>query len=762
MIEPGRKEGSDISQCATEPIHVPGAIQPHGCLIAFDPASLVVLQVSNNLRGFLGVEAQALLRQSLGDVLPAAAIEQVQAVLAGHARPGTIPLRLPTGPMQATVHRHDGIGIIEIEPAELGDPVRGEESRISPAAAGARPFDLDAGIRFLAMQEDLPELLRVTADVISTLTGFDRVLVYQFDDDDHGEVVSEACAPDLPPYLGLHFPESDIPRQARELYRRNWIRTIPDRGYQPAPLVPPLRPDTGKPLDLSHALLRSVSPVHLEYLGNMGLQASMSVSLVVEGRLWGLISCGHRQPHPMPYRLRNACETIGRMVSLQIGALQTLELQRREAARARPMQSLAQALRHPEGHGLAGLPEQAADLLEIAAAAGASVISGKAVSSVGNCPDDATVLALSHWVSERAGHHGVFSTRQLPIDDSQWRSCAALASGVIAMVLPTPEHSCVLWFRPELVQTVTWGGNPNKPIVASGTSGATAAAEPRLHPRRSFAAWKQEVRGRSAPWGRAEHDAVTELRRSTIEIDLYRQVQREQEAVKARDDLVAVVAHDLRTPMSVVVMQAAVIQRLLLRDRSEETTQRLQASAQVIQRSGQRMTTLLNELLDLARIEAGRFEIAPSRQLPQQIIEDAYELLNPVCEAHGQTLVAHPAPAIHIRADPERLFQVLSNLISNASKFSPQDTQIDIKAAITVDGMCEFSVSDNGRGITPEKLPRIFERYWQERTSGHGAGLGLYIARGIVRAHGGSIRAESKVGEGTTISFTVPLDESAG
>jgi two-component system, chemotaxis family, sensor kinase Cph1 len=500
----------------------------------------------------------------------------------------------------------------------------------------------------------------------------------------------------------------------------------------------------------------------------MGLQASMSVSLLVDDRLWGLISCGHRQPRPMPYRLRTACETIGRMVSLQIGALQTLELQRREAQRARPMRALVEALRHPEDHGLAGLPAQAGPLLEIAAAAGASVISGETVSNIGQCPDDATVLALSHWVSERAGAAGVMSTRQLPLDDPRWEDCAARASGVLGMMLPTPAHSCVLWFRPELVQTVTWGGNPNKPIVATGesstvadTSGAAIPSEPRLHPRRSFAAWKQEVRGRSAPWGRAEHDAVSELRRSAIEIDLYRQVQREQAAVKARDDLVAVVAHDLRTPMSVVVMQAAVIERLLSRVRSEETTQRLRASAQVVQRAGQRMATLLNGLLDLARIEAGRFEVSASRQSAQEIIEDAYELLNPVCEAQGQELVAHPAPALEIHADPERLFQVLSNLIGNASKYSPDRARIEVKAAATTDGLCEFSVSDNGPGIGPEQLPRIFDRYWQERASGNGVGLGLYISRGIVEAHGGTIRAESQVGVGTTVSFTVPLYAAA-
>ncbi len=747
MILPIAPAGIALAQCATEPIHVPGSIQPHGCLIAFDPATLVVQQVSANAEAFFGIDAQALLRHPLHDMLGPGVVEAVGAALAAGSHSAGMRLRLPVGQMEATLHQHEGAAIMEIEPC-------------APGQGLGSSFDFDGGIRRIATQEQLQELLRVTAEVVRGLSGFDRVVVYRFDDDDHGEVVSEARADELPPYIGLHFPESDIPRQARELYRRNWIRTIPDGRYESALLLPPLRPDTGRPLDLTFAMLRSVSPIHLEYMANMGVQASMSVSLLVGGRLWGLISCGHRLPRAMPYRLRTACETIGRMVSLQIGAIQTLDLQRRKSAGAERMRSLVAALRHPDDHGLAGLPAQASAWLSIAEAGGASVVSGEAVTSVGDCPDDATVLALSQWVAERAGPDGVFWSRQLPLDEPRWAGCTRVASGALAMVLPTPLHSCVLWFRPELVHTVSWGGDPSKPLALED-DWSPAAPQPRLHPRRSFEAWQQEVRGRSAPWGPAEIDAVTELRRSAIEIDLYRQVQREQAAVKARDDLVAVVAHDLRTPMSVVVMQSAVIHRLLDKSGKEESTQRLRASAQVVQRAGQRMASLLNDLLDLAGIEAGRFEISTSSQAAGQIVEDAYELLQPICEARRQVLVAHPAPELRIRADPERLFQVLSNLITNASKFSPEGSEIHVKAARTAGGMCDFSVSDSGTGIGPDELPRIFERYWQERSHRGGVGLGLYISRGIVEAHGGHIRAASRVGQGTTISFTVPLDDVA-
>jgi signal transduction histidine kinase len=270
--------------------------------------------------------------------------------------------------------------------------------------------------------------------------------------------------------------------------------------------------------------------------------------------------------------------------------------------------------------------------------------------------------------------------------------------------------------------------------------------------------WKEEVRRRSVSWDAAEISAALDLRRSAIEIDLYRQVQREQEAVKARDDLVAVVAHDLRTPMSVVVMQAALIQRLLAQDASERG-QRLKASAQIVGRAGERMSSLLNDLLDLAKIEAGRFEIVPSRQSAALIVQDAYELLQPLCHAKQLTLFVHPAPDLPIRADPERLFQVLSNLIANAVKFSPEGSEIHLSVQQVTGNLCAFSVSDQGAGIPPEELPRIFDRYWQAKPARvGGSGLGLYISKGIIEAHGGTIRAESRLGHGTTMLFTVPLD----
>lgn len=751
----------DLDHCAQEPIHIPGAIQPHGCLLAFNPETLVVSQASANTAEILGVEVDVLLNRSLSGVLPPQAVQVLVATLSAPLPREPFPLDLAERRLTAVLHEQDRIAVMEVEASAEADP--------------HQQTTLDRLIRRFAVIDDLDELVRETVQIVRELTGFDRVMVYRFDADNHGQVIAEARSDDMDPFLGLNYPESDIPQQARELYLRNWIRTIPDRRYQPVPLVPTLRPDTKLPLDLSHSFLRSVSPVHLQYLANIGLQASMSVSLIVSGRLWGLISCGHPAPRAVPSRLRIACETVGRMLSLHIGSLEALDLQRKRAAKADVIRCLVDALRNAEPSGIGGLPSQPDLLLEVARADGAAVVSGESVTCIGACPDAATVLSLSRWVSERIDASGIYSTRQLGIDDPRWGECADLASGLLAILLPTPGCRGVLWFRPELVHTVDWGGNPNKPAepaetVAPRTPGASAepaalaapdasAAGARLGPRRSFELWKEIVRGRSAAWEPAELDAVQDLRRSAIEVDLQRQIEQEQAAVRARDELVAVVAHDLRTPMSVVVMQASVIQRLLAREASD-ASQRLQASAQIIQRAGQRMSTLLNDLLDLARIDAGRFDVAASTQNAAHIVQDAFELLHSICEARQQILVPQEVGDILVHADPERVFQVLANLVGNASKFSPEESRIHLSARRTATGMCEFLVRDEGRGISPDQIPKIFDRYWQaEQTSRGGAGLGLYISKGIVEAHGGTIRVESRIGHGTTIYFTVRLAE---
>src|ERR687890_279644 len=291
-----------LQRCADEPIAVPGAIQPHGALLAVTEPDLAVVVASANAADVLGTTPA-----SLADVLGSADLDRLRAGLAGD--PSEIdPLRVTVAGAEVdlVVHRADGLLLTEWE------PLAGAEQ--AGAVWHAR---LALVLQRLSASRTLDALTASLARDVRALTGFDRVMVYRFDPEWNGEVVAEDRRADLEPFLGLRYPASDIPAQARALYATNWQRLIPDATYRRVPLEPAANPVTGRPLDLSGAMLRSVSPVHLEYLANMGVVASMSVSLIDSGRLWGLIPCHHYAgAHRPSYTDRAAAEFLGRTASL--------------------------------------------------------------------------------------------------------------------------------------------------------------------------------------------------------------------------------------------------------------------------------------------------------------------------------------------------------------------------------------------------------------------------------------------------------------
>ena len=727
-----------LAECAQERIHTPGAVQPHGCLLAFDPASWLLTHVSANSQVFTGVPAKALLGRPVGSWMTTSGREDLERMLSSPEDTDNALLLLEgeSPSLIASVHRADDVVLLELELA-------------APQGDAKNHVDTSNALRQIAAAKELPALAGTTVAVVRALLKFDRVVFYRFRPDGSGEVVSEARAADMAPYLGLRFPESDIPRQARDLYLRNWVRAIPDARYEPSPLVADGRSDTGVPLDLSQAALRSVSPMHLAYLASMGVRGSLSASLIVNGRLWGLISCGHRSPLPLTPAARNTCETLARMVSTQIGALEVREIQRRHLSNLPAVRILEGAMRRGARHVFDALLDEPASLLELVNASGAAVMVDGHVATVGDCPALEDVRQIATWASGEADTQGLASSHHLSSVRHSWETFSHAASGVCAIVFPAPLRACLLWFRPELVRSVQWAG---KPALNQPADGKVSV----LGPDRSFAVWSETVRGRCDDWSEADEDVALHLRQIAIEIDLGHQLRRQKEAVQARDDLVAVVSHDLRTPMSVVAMQATIIQRVVAADPTE-ASQRLRTSAQTIQRAADRMNSLLQDLLDLAKIEAGRFQVHASAHSAHHILDDACGLLVSIADAKGVELVPEPCTDAQIRVDPERIFQVLANLIGNAVKFSSPGTRVSVGGALREDSY-QFHVVDQGIGIPADQRDRIFDRYWQAKQSpGTGAGLGLYISKGIVEAHGGVLRVESEPGQGAAFLFTVPL-----
>jgi chemotaxis family two-component system sensor kinase Cph1 len=732
----GREVAVDITNCDREPIHIPGAIQPHGVLLALREPDFIITQASENASTVFATDVSKILGAPLTSLLTADAFVAVREAVNGEHLAEANPLRLAVGgrSCDAILHRFQGVLILEIEPRVTAEPAE----RIH--------HPLRRVVSRLQAATSLADLLTAAAQGVRRVTGFERVMIYSFDEDGHGSVDAEAKTEGLDAYLGLHYPASDIPRQARELYLRNPIRSIPDARYTPVPLTPALRPDTGTPLDLSFAALRSVSPVHLEYLANMGIRASMSISLVVRDRLWGLISCAHHSgPHYVPYEVRSDCETVGRMLSLLIGAFADREIAMGRERRRPALDVLAAAMRSAND-ALEALLTQPHELFALLRINGAAVVS-EDVQSAGVVPPLNAIRAVSDWL-QGAGEPGVFTTDSVSIMAREFTAIKDTCSGVVSFVLPGPVPRRFIGFRPEILQTVDWGGNPRKPVEPDVTA--------TLHPRRSFALWREQVRLRSRRWSVLDREAAEELRRVVVEVDLEKQVEREQRAVRARDDLVAVVSHDLKNPLNVIQMQSVMLRNVAAQD-ADDRSARLRASLDRIQRSVGHMDALIHDLLDLARIEAGRFAVQRQIEPLDEVLAEALIILRPLAEAKGVLLQDEADGGLKVLADRERIFQVLSNVVGNAIKFTPSGGRIALRAHAE-HGYARLEVTDTGPGLTQEHASQVFNRYWQAaKTAREGTGLGLYISKGIIEAHGGRIWVERPEQGGAAFMFTLPL-----
>ncbi|HEU4537666.1 MAG TPA: ATP-binding protein, partial [Polyangiaceae bacterium] len=696
---------------------------------------------------WLGRAPAALLGRPLAELVDAASLATFEAAAALGDPRAACPLKLvfstPAGPatFDGVMHRAAGGALVlELEPAASLELV----SFVDVARYIRRVVDrLSVGVGVEA-------LCQLAADGVRDVSGFDRVMVYRFDRDWHGEVIAESRREGLESWLGLHYPADDIPAQARRLYALNWLRFIADVDYRPSPLVPALDPATGAPLDLSYSTLRSVSPVHVQYLKNMGVAASMSVSLVRDGELWGMVTCHHYSPRFVPYEQRTACEFLGRALSWQVA-----ERERSEAlaARAEGEAILARLVAQTSARGslAEGLLEPPASLLRLVDAAGAAVVERDRVHVVGLAPTREQVGQIVRWLEALPGAPDVFSTARLPALCPAAAACAAQASGLLAVALSRTVGRYVLWFRPEAVRTVRWAGDPS---LADKSKGG------RLHPRASFDLWAETVRGTSAPWSAGDEAVVDDLRRVLIgpvlEISdrLARLTEELRRADRVKDEFLATVSHELRTPLNAILGWMS-----LLRSNALGEDRREQALG-VIERNARAQAKLVEDLLDVSRIITGKLRLDARPCDPGAALSAAVESVRPAAEAKGVRLgtVIDPV-AGPVFGDPERLQQIAWNLLSNAVKFTPKGGKVHARLGRRGSNV-ELAVSDSGEGIEPAFLAHVFERLRQaegDSARAHkGLGLGLAIVKHLVELHGGTVEARSE-GRGLGAEFIVSL-----
>lgn len=496
----------DLDNCAREPIHIPGSVQPRGVLVVVGEPDFQIRQVSANVADVLGRAAEDVLGRHLSALMGAdqsAKLATAASVVGDLHRRNPVECVLDVAgtarPFDAILHREaGGILLVELE-----------------IAYGERPYSFPntyaavrSSVEELNRAVGLTDLYGVTTRAVRELTGFDRVMIYRYDEEYNGEVVAECKREDLNSFLGLHYPATDIPAQARALYEKNWLRLISDVDYTPAPLVPALDPAGGGPLDLTHATLRSVSPIHLEYLRNMGVHASMSISLLRHGRLWGLIACHHYAgPHLPPYGARAAAEFLGSTLSLRlVDQFEDDRLHKRLAAQA-VLAKLATATLDT-GRPLATALLAGPDLLDLVPADGVVVdIEGRRRVS-GSVPPPEVVAAVVEWT--RGGADGIAHTESLHAALPGLERDASSAAG--ALVLSLPDGQYIAWFRREALHSVDWGGDPHNKAIAVGEGD-----EVRLSPRKSFDRWREIVRDRSAPWTQTEIESADAMRHHLVE-----------------------------------------------------------------------------------------------------------------------------------------------------------------------------------------------------------------------------------------------------
>ncbi|MGR0185746.1 ATP-binding protein [Azospirillum aestuarii] len=739
----------DLDACSREPIHRPGSIQPHGMLLAVSgsDSGATLIQASANAAPALSLP----LEQALGQPLEQALHPQLCGAVRSFLAAGPVPSRpVPVAVTELPDAGRHQLLAHAIRDAAGNDVVILELERLDGLETGlidhVYPRMREALERLDALNAPA-DLLSCAAQEVRALTGFDRVLIYRFDADWHGTVVAEDGNGRLPSYMDLRFPASDIPTQARELYRLNRQRLIPDAGYAPVPLVAmPRLPAGAPPLDLSFSVLRSVSPVHVQYMRNMETASSMSVSILLHGALWGLVSCHHREPKAVSYAVRSACDLIAQILSVRIAAVED----RRDAEHRIALQSIQARLLAAMAQTdpfIAGLTEHPDDLLRFANASGAAVVFERRCTLVGDAPTEEQVRGLVDWLATQ-GEPEQFETDSLPALYPAAAAFEGKATGLLAIAVSKLHASYVLWFRPEVVRTVRWGGDPRKPLDREGQ---------RLSPRASFETWKETVRHRALPWTAAERDTAAALRHAVIGIVLRKAEELaalSRELARSNKELESFsysVSHDLRAPFRHIVGYAELLQEL----ESDQLSATGKRYLDVIVDAANSAGTLVDNLLHFSQM--GRSELAPVSVDMNALVAEVRETLAP--DTAGRDIAWDIAPLPTVRGDPVMMRLVLQNLLSNAIKYSRGREPARIAVG------CEdrptetlFFVRDNGVGFNQayeKKLFGVFQRLHRNEEF-EGIGIGLANVRRAVDRHGGRTWADGRLDKGAIFYFTLP------
>lgn len=731
----------DLTNCDREPIHIPGKIQSHGFLIAVNSNSHLITYISENIKPFIGDDAKVYLGKPINDIAPKLKISGTQLkldqILAlgsnGYDSLNPFLLEIDGKPynLVATISGNDIILEFETVTSDLDTDIQ--------KTIGRSISDILSG-------KNLPALLNNAAREVKRIIEYDRVMIYKFGEEGHGEVVAEVKNDDLEPFLGLHYPASDIPKQARELYKINLTRIIADVNSESSAII---THNEGAPLDLTHSVLRAVSPIHIQYLKNMGVGSSFSISLIAHRELWGLIACHNYSPRFINYKARDASKLIGQVLSSALEYRQDEEDVEKSARLAAAAQKLAGFI-EKDNYIVDALTANAITITDITTASGAALIFDNEIKTLGQTPTHDQIQEIVKWLKENM-QDSIYYTHRFPEIFFQAKEYSDSASGILACMLSKELSELVIWFKPEQIHTINWAGNPDKDVekIEDGLMF--------LSPRRSFESWSQIVKNTSARWSNEEISAVIKIREQIIyainrkanQIRLLN--ERLNLAYEELDTFSFTISHDLRTPLSSIKSYSELLltTNKSLDDSAKKILGRIIAGTD-------KMNFLIKEILNYSRVGRADIEMSTINMslLIKEIKREVISALKP------QNIEFTIGDTPNIMGDSTMITQVFTNLINNAVKYSARSKPSKVKVeGVVNDNEIIYSVSDNGVGIDVNYYSRVFELFkrMDNVKDFEGTGVGLAIVKRIVEKHQARIWFESALGSGTVfyISFKI-------
>jgi chemotaxis family two-component system sensor kinase Cph1 len=776
-----------LRDCASEPIHLIPSIQSHAALIVINEAHpFQVLQVSENISGIFKIEPDCLLGANLVDCLASEVVEKLEQVLKKTQTQKTVfdylpCLQSPNDILLLHAYRSSESVVMEIEQLSISEVIQHLQVN-----------EINNENLFAGPSLEFDKFIQLVPDIVRKVTGFDRVMVYRFDADWNGEVIAEAREDGMDSFLGLHFPAADIPEQARRLYQLNPIRGVIDIDAVPVKIIPTTNPQTGQPLDMSFSAVRSLSPIHMEYLRNLGVQATVSISLKQNDRLWGLIACHHRTPKRLSVAMRQIVLYLHELVSDRLTAYQNLKIQ---SLWAQQYQICAKLLKILPTEPLEFVVKNILTELNLLINSCGVIISiGGHRYCHGEVPNDTSLPMLFDWLSDQTSTSFI-STEHLCKEIPAWGKCGESIAGVLATPPCASMADSIIWFRKSKDKTINWAGNYSEGLVRNDAGGF------RLTPRKSFRIWQQTFENRSEPWAIQEICAVMNLsealtdglaKKALLEKQIQNRVLAEQQLLhqqteleklvlartedlvkakelaekhnRAKSVFLANMSHEIRTPMNAIMGLA---QMLIHHDDNLNDNQK--DNLDKILSASDHLLEIINNILDYSKIEAGHLELEEIEFDLSNLIDDTLKIyLDQILQKQLKFSKDIEFIPCKLLGDPTRIRQLLINYLNNAIKFTEKG-KISILVSVQEDledsAIFYFGVTDTGIGISDENKQILFKKFEQTDSSitrkYGGTGLGLAINRQLAALMQGSVGFESKVGEGSTFWFTARFKKAA-